>query len=234
MISTERLEQRINELGMNPYSTAKKAGLGPDYVRDLLRGKVKQPSASRLRELAKALDCSPEYLMGIGGDLGEKPFSWGDDWKPEPVKLSVEYVIKDGYFEGNRAFKPKADLAYWVVSAFPSGNEWLERVDSAQKEGDIPANVFLHVLAPEHHYKGLTNLFVVEIERDDGKLLGRKVRRAPHAGAGDFRLLGHYADQPISWEEAVRGHEKNGKIVGAVLRYYRFFDDGTPIDALAF
>lgn len=61
----ERLQARMNELGLNPHSAAKKAGLAPGYVHDLLRGKVKEPSASRLAALATALECSPSWLMGL-------------------------------------------------------------------------------------------------------------------------------------------------------------------------
>jgi transcriptional regulator with XRE-family HTH domain len=64
-ISIERLKSRMREMGLNQLSTAKAAHLGEDYVRDLVRGKVKQPSATRLTQLAEALHCSPGYLMGM-------------------------------------------------------------------------------------------------------------------------------------------------------------------------
>jgi transcriptional regulator with XRE-family HTH domain len=233
MISIKRLEKRIDEMGLNPYSTAKKAGLGPDYVRDLLRGKVKQPSAARLRELAIALNCSPEYLMGVEDEPGEKPVSWRGE-KAEAVRLGVEYRLRDGYFESPKAFEPQKDESYWVVSVYTAGNEWLEAVEAPQLDGLIPPNTFVHVLSPEHHFSGLTNLFVVETRRDNGKLIGRKIRRSPLATSGDFRFAGHYDEAPLSWEEAVAGREGYGRIVGCVLRYYRFFDAGVSVDDIPF
>lgn len=59
-----RIKERMDEVGLNPFSAARKAGLGPDFVRDILRGKVKSPSATRLGKLAVALDCSLNYLLG--------------------------------------------------------------------------------------------------------------------------------------------------------------------------
>lgn len=50
--------------GLNPYSTARKAGLGGSYVRDIIRGKVKDPGVDRLRRLAEALDMSLADLAG--------------------------------------------------------------------------------------------------------------------------------------------------------------------------
>lgn len=63
-ILQQRLRERMAGLGLNPFSTAKKAGLHPDYVRNILRGKARQPSAERLAKLAEALECSLAYLLG--------------------------------------------------------------------------------------------------------------------------------------------------------------------------
>ncbi len=60
----ERIRERMDALGLNPYSAAKKAELGESFVRDILKGKVKSPSAKRLAKLALALECSLNYLLG--------------------------------------------------------------------------------------------------------------------------------------------------------------------------
>lgn len=63
-ILAERLKIRMQSCGLNPYSTARKAGLGASYVRDIIRGKVKDPGVDRLRRLAEALDMSLADLAG--------------------------------------------------------------------------------------------------------------------------------------------------------------------------
>lgn len=59
-----RVKRRMSDLGLNAYLCAKKAGLGETYVRDIIRGKTRRPSADNLAKLAAVLDTSTKYLMG--------------------------------------------------------------------------------------------------------------------------------------------------------------------------
>lgn len=221
----------MEALGLNPYATAKKAGLGPDYVRDLLRGKVKQPSAARLRDLAIALDCSTDFLMGEVDALGESPVTW-ENGAPSPAKLSVEHRLREGFYESKAAFVPDNHESYWVISAIKEGDEWLERVESLSEPKPLmPRQTLIHVVAPKHFYPGLTDLFVVEIERDAGRLHGRALRRTKDRRVDDYRFLNAFIEGPKSWEEMTAGaFPSYGKIVGAVVRSYQFYDGGIAID----
>jgi transcriptional regulator with XRE-family HTH domain len=231
MIKIDRIQARMDELGLNPYAAAKKAGLGPDYVRDLLRGKVKQPSAARLRDLAIALDCSPDFLMGDDDQLGEAPATWRSD-SPSPAKLSVEFRIREGYFERRSAFIPHDHDSFWVISAIKDGDEWLERVESLPepKVAVMSQGTLLHVVAPAHFYKGLTDMFVVETERDDGKLVSRTIRRTRGRSVDDYTFAGTFMTGALTFDALVEGVPGYGKIVGAVIRSYQFYDGGTAID----
>lgn len=60
----KRVKARMDELKMNAFQTAKKAGLGDSFVRDILRGKTKSPSAENLAKLSAALDTTSDHLMG--------------------------------------------------------------------------------------------------------------------------------------------------------------------------
>lgn len=59
-----RVQQRMAALGLNPFSTAKRAGLKSGYVHDILRGKVLTPGADKLDSLAVALETSTSFLLG--------------------------------------------------------------------------------------------------------------------------------------------------------------------------
>lgn len=59
-----RVTERMAAMGSNPFALSKAAGLGQDYVRDLLRGKVREPSGIKLRALAGALGCDIDTLLG--------------------------------------------------------------------------------------------------------------------------------------------------------------------------
>lgn len=60
-----RVSERMKALGMNAYETAIKAGLGGDFVRDLMRGKKRSISAENLSKLAEVLGTSPDYFSGL-------------------------------------------------------------------------------------------------------------------------------------------------------------------------
>lgn len=59
-----RVQQRMSALNLNPFSTAKRAGLKSGYVHDILRGKVLTPGADKLDSLAVALETSTSFLLG--------------------------------------------------------------------------------------------------------------------------------------------------------------------------
>ncbi len=58
------ISKRMDALNLNPLSTAKKAKLGDDAIRDILRGKNANPSLSTLTKIAKALGCAVADLTG--------------------------------------------------------------------------------------------------------------------------------------------------------------------------
>ncbi len=67
-MASERLkreiQRRMDTLNLNALSTAKRAKLGDDAVRDILRGKSENPSHDTLSKIAKALGCNVADLTG--------------------------------------------------------------------------------------------------------------------------------------------------------------------------
>ncbi|RSC37328.1 LexA family transcriptional regulator [Agrobacterium sp. FDAARGOS_525] len=59
----KRLRIRMDILGMNAYETANKAGLGPSFVRDILRGKSRNPTIEKLEKLAAALNTTVDWFL---------------------------------------------------------------------------------------------------------------------------------------------------------------------------
>lgn len=64
----KRLKIRMDMMEMNAYQTAKKAGLGESFVRDILRGKTRNPSHENLAKLALALETTVDWFAGSGND----------------------------------------------------------------------------------------------------------------------------------------------------------------------
>lgn len=78
----KRVKERMDALELNAFETAKRANLGSSYVRDILRGKARNPAAANLAKLAEVLRTTPEYL------LGRKP----EDSTLRPVAAKVQGV----------------------------------------------------------------------------------------------------------------------------------------------
>ena len=57
------IQTRLDALGLNATAAEKRAGLNAGYVRDILRGKTKRPSAEGLAKLADALQCDVKELL---------------------------------------------------------------------------------------------------------------------------------------------------------------------------
>lgn len=64
-----RIQRRLDRLGISARAASEKAGLGPDGVRNILRGKSQSPRGSTLKKLALVLECPVEYLLGHDSDL---------------------------------------------------------------------------------------------------------------------------------------------------------------------
>lgn len=66
---TDRLRQRMHELGMKPGPVADAAGVGRSFVYDILRGKSANPTSEKLMRVAAVLRTSVEYLtQGVAAD----------------------------------------------------------------------------------------------------------------------------------------------------------------------
>ena len=74
--------KRMKERGLNPKSLSKRAGLNETFVRDLTKGKSRNPRADSLNKLATALECHISDLTDGSGSrltLG-KAIAQGQAW----------------------------------------------------------------------------------------------------------------------------------------------------------
>lgn len=59
-----RIQERIAALGLSQHGAAQSADLHKDFVRDVLRGRVQEPSAYKMLALSKVLECELTWLLG--------------------------------------------------------------------------------------------------------------------------------------------------------------------------
>ena len=65
----DRVQGRLERLGLSPEHAARSAGLPSDFIRRVLDGKVAPPRGQRLVKLAEALATSVSYLIGLDPDM---------------------------------------------------------------------------------------------------------------------------------------------------------------------
>lgn len=63
-ILLDRIDERLDALGLSASKASQQAGLNKWFIRDLRRRPESWPSARNLRSLASVLQTAPEYLMG--------------------------------------------------------------------------------------------------------------------------------------------------------------------------
>ena len=64
----ERIEGRLERLGLSPEQACAEAGLPPDFLGLLRAGKAAVPRGRKLVRLAEALSTSVSYLVGLDPD----------------------------------------------------------------------------------------------------------------------------------------------------------------------
>ncbi|MBQ4874952.1 MAG: helix-turn-helix domain-containing protein [Rickettsiaceae bacterium H1] len=63
-IIVQRIRKRMKELGINPRKLAEKSNVGKSFVYDVLSGKSRNPTSSKLGLISKELGVSISYLVG--------------------------------------------------------------------------------------------------------------------------------------------------------------------------
>lgn len=232
MIRTDRVVERMEALGLTAHSAAKQAGLGPDFVRDIIRGRTKDPSSWRLRLLAEVLQCSAEYLLGLTDELGAAPqvvANYGE----RVVRLRVRYELKFGYFHepGTRVWSDEDgaitsfyDEAHSVVSMTEADeDEWLELVVDPQLR--FIKGSLLHVTP----FDTAEQDCVVIVNHYIGELVQRSVHQLTFDAHGAYlwpNVEGVDSDQI---KRALAGEEfDHFGLVGFVHRSYLLTDNTGP------
>ena len=233
MISLERLQARLEERGLSANAASQAAGFGRDYVRDLLRGKVKDPSFSRLLRLAEVLKCSTEFLTGESNEVGNYP-----DFKQlsRTLLIPVAMRIRPGYFEaGASEVKEPFD---WNVGSIGlvQHYERLAYVERGPTVGiELPDDALLHIVALEALREGVSVLCVIkhptaelythgvfkvhilEVDEDDFVELRDEGRSRAR---GEPRHLMHAASAFLNGQ-----NDLGVTVIGQVAAVYRYLDD---------
>lgn len=163
----QRLKERMDHLQLNPFQLAKLAGYGESFVRDILRGKSKNPSADKLAKLAAVMGTSLEWLMGTASApssshvLVDGLEVLGDIQAGNWMDISL---IMDGHRE--REVVPVAR-----DPRFPNAAQYLLRVVGDSMNLKYPEFSYVHCV--EYLSSGIKKKLgqVVHVERHNGPLV---------------------------------------------------------------
>jgi len=91
---------RMRDAGLTMTALAARAGVRADFIRDILRGKSKNPGYEGLEKIAKALGCEVQDIrdQGIPGDEPKK-----GQFVNQPDELALLGFYRSLDFEGKKA-----------------------------------------------------------------------------------------------------------------------------------
>lgn len=218
----DRVQSRLDALGISANKASVDAGLGRDYVRDILRGKVREPSADRLRRLAFVLRCRVLYLLGED----DEPGSPRDEDRPAVKSLPILFQIRSGFHVGDGSLSDPLD---WPIPPleWDASREWLEYVRNPEGGWPVSEGVLVHVSKHLLFFEALISrdrLWVVT--RTVGGLIERSIRRSATTADG-WRLVTDKGDSGLPLDRATfEGRDAQGvRIEGEVVAIYQYFGD---------
>ena len=92
-VLAERIEERLKALGLSARGAAIRAGLHPDSIRSILRGKSLNPRSGAVAALARVLEVPLEYLTDA---VGEAPPPLKRRWAAPLGTVFVRGVVQGG------------------------------------------------------------------------------------------------------------------------------------------
>jgi len=213
----KRLRERMEAKDLLPAPLARQAGLGVSFVRDILRGKTRSPSADNLAKLARHLDTTPAYLTGQSDQpelTGRKPIpSRGIPYRGE-VAAGIWIEVGEGVLE------PDEWLPINPLPQFPEGAVYCLTVrgDSLDKVAQ-PGSTLVCV---DLYQSGLDfkdgDLVIVERARDQSGLLEMTAKRV-RAVKGGFQLYPESTNpkwQPVTFPRNAQDDEETIRVVARV------------------
>lgn len=119
----ERIQARLAVIGKSAHKASLDSGLGADFIRNIERGSIKNPTAESLLKLADALETTIMYLLGMTNDPAPNLLAGGG------ARLPVRRGVQAGVWVDASAARPKDRASEIAPSALYAGAaQWAEPV----------------------------------------------------------------------------------------------------------
>lgn len=217
----ERIEERVNALGISPITLAKSVGLERGYINDILIGRKKSVRGDKIADIARALQCDPEYITGAQAEIRKKVDLEGIEfggvcetgvWRS--ASLSAQEPSKSVPIEPDKRYPGLRNIAFDV-----RGNSLAaEGVTDGMTVAGIAAEEWERTIGPIS--SGM--IVVVQATRERGKEFELSLRRAQVTPSG-VTLYARPTDPNLKFEPLEVGPDV--KIIAVITRAVRMFLD---------
>jgi transcriptional regulator with XRE-family HTH domain len=225
----ERIQRRLEELGINPFEAARRGGLERGFVNDILIGRKQSARGPNLAKLAAALDVDLAYLAEDQDEPRRAPL------KPpaDPDHLTLIGTAETGKFvpetPGSGSHPPAEPAPIAPDPRFPAEHQFALRVrgNGAEEvgitEGQIVSAVALQDLPPEEIRDG-TLCIVRRREEGVGTELSIRAIRMSLAGISLVApSTSPYPAIPFPQNGERGGGEGSVQIIGVVRQAVKVF-----------
>jgi repressor LexA len=217
----ERILALLEVRGVKARKASIDAGLGPDGIRNILRGASKNPTTSTLEALARYFAVTVDYLLGKT-DEGAPPFTVrpAGEFKRLPIRHRVQagaWRERDDLRQENTEYAPMGEVA-----GYHGIDQWAERLLGDSMNEVYPDGTLLHVIdaAPFQLRNG--DHVIVERSRDQGGLVERTCKELRISPTGVRTLVGRSRNalwnKPIEYETS--GDDDTVQVVAIVIGHY--------------
>lgn len=218
-IVIDRIRSRLEELGESSFDVSVRIGKHRNFVNDLIVGRKKSFAANLLPELAAALNCDVQWLVG----LQDAPRTAGEQYDTLPVSGTVEAGV------WRKAGKDPA-IGTWVPirpdARYPASQQrvWLVRgsVLGGEMLGDGTAILTVDAVDQAVIFNIVSNGDLLVVERKQGDMVERTILTARRDATG-IALHGAGGDaEEVVWTTPGRFPVEGMRIAGLVLQISRF------------
>lgn len=171
----KRLKIRMDMMGFNPHKLAVKAELGESFVRDILRGKSKKPSAENLAKIAAALETTLDWFTGEAGLSGEVDADAVSNDRIELTNLVVKGVIQAGTWLDRTIFDDDYEN-YEVIPVardprFPRAKQYGLKIEGDSMDLMFPDGTYVSCVDFSDSGVSIRPDLIVHVERRNGHLV---------------------------------------------------------------
>lgn len=225
------VEERLEELGRNPFEAARLGDLERGFINDILQGKKRSIRGENMRKLAVGLDWTPgDLLMATSTETAHlaRLKTVGREAQVVPRFLLVRYRVQAGHWYEVGFDEPPVDFSIPVVPdpRYAEWPQWAELVVGPSANKKIPEGHFAHVVdAIEMGYEPKDGDWVIVERRRSGGHVRERTIKQLEVNDGVVRLWPRSTDQrfqePVDYRNGAQdGEDVEVEIVGKVIGSY--------------